>query len=88
MTKMNIKNIRLEQTVRFNIKGSVLAGTVKSSMLGLETHVQVESDEPAERIQKLIQVGEQTCYTMQALLNPIQVTTRVSLNGKELRVES
>jgi organic hydroperoxide reductase OsmC/OhrA len=88
MTKMNIKNIRLEQKVRFNIKGSVLAGTVKSTMIGLETLVHVESDEAPERIQKLIQVGEQTCYTMQALLNPIQVTTRVSLNGNELPVES
>lgn len=35
------------------------------------------------RIQKLIQVGEQTCYTMQALLNPVQVT----LNDRDLPVE-
>ncbi len=84
---MNIKSIRLEQVARFSIKGSVLAGTVRSQMVALDTHVHVESDETPERIQKLIQIGEQTCYTLQALLNPVQVNTYATLNGQNLPVE-
>jgi organic hydroperoxide reductase OsmC/OhrA len=87
MTKMSIKSIRLEQVVRFNIKGSVLAGTVRSRMIGLDTHIHVESEEPPERIQRLIQIGEQTCYTLQALQNPVQVNTFATLNGQDLLLE-
>ena len=67
--------------------GSVLAGTIRSQMVALDTHVHVESDEPRERIQRLIQMVEQTCYTLQALLNPVQVSTYATLNGENLPVE-
>ncbi len=48
----------------------------------------VESDEPPERIRDLVRMGEQTCFTLGALTDPLPVHTRVTLNGGELRLDS
>jgi hypothetical protein len=73
--------------MRFFTKGSIRDGTVENGCLGLETHVDVDSDEPPERIRKLIQMGERMCYTMQSLMNPIPVRTYAKLKGKDLQLD-
>ena len=73
--------------MRFLQKGSMEDGTVENGCLGLATHVDVESDEPPERIRELIRVGERACYTMQSLMNPVPVRTHVKLNGEDLELD-
>lgn len=87
VTKLDIKSIRLAQTTRFFMKGSALAGTLKGGSLGLETQIAVESSEPPEKIRHLIKMGEQTCFTLQSLINPVPVKTSVTLNGAPLTLE-
>lgn len=60
---------------------------MRGGSLGLETHVDVESDEPRERIRELIRMGEQTCFTLQSLIEPVPTRTRVRLNGRDLAME-
>lgn len=84
---MSVRDTRLEQVVRFSTKGSMRDGTVENRCLGLETHVDVESDEPPERISKLIQAGERACYTLQALTHPVEARTHVKLNGQDLPIK-
>lgn len=69
------------------MKGSALQGTLRGGSLGLETHIEVESDEPAEKIRHLVKMGEQMCFTLQSLINPVPVKTSVALNGKPLPME-
>jgi hypothetical protein len=73
--------------MRFYTKGSVKDGTVENGCLALETHLDVESDEPPERIRELIRMGERTCYTVQSLVNQVPVRTYAKLNGEDLRLE-
>jgi hypothetical protein len=47
----------------------------------------VESGEPPEKIRHLIKMGEQTCFTLQSLINPVPVKTSVTLNGEPLALE-
>ena len=84
ITKLNIKSIRLKQVTRFFMKGSALQGTLRGGALGLETQIDVESSEPPEKIRHLIKMGEQTCFTLQSLINPVPVQTSVTLNGAPL----
>jgi hypothetical protein len=84
ITKLNVKSIRLKQVTRFFMKGSALQGTLRGGALGLETHIEVESSEPPETIRHLIKMGEQTCFTLQSLINPVPVKTSVTLNGEPL----
>lgn len=85
---MRITSLRLEQVMRFFMQGSALAGTMRGGALGLETHLEVESDEPPDRIRQLVRMGEQTCFTLQSLLQPVPVHTRVTLNGQALPLEA
>ncbi len=59
-------------------------GTKEGKCLGLETHLEVDSDEPPERIRELIRVGKQMCYTERALINPVPVQTYARLNGEDI----
>ncbi len=86
ITKLNVKSIRIKQVTRFFMKGSALAGTLRGGALGLESEIEVESDEPEEKIRHLIKMGEQTCFTLQSLVNPVPVTTVVQLNGRPLNL--
>ena len=74
----------MEETTRFFMKGSALQGTLQGGALGLETHIEVESNEPPEKIRHLIKMGEQTCFTLQSLINPVPAKTSVTLNGEPL----
>ena len=86
--KLELKNVRLDQTTRFYRAGSVLAGTIKSGSLGLEVSIDVESDEPTERIAELIRVAKASCFTHGAIAEPVSVEARVRLNGEPLEVGS
>lgn len=66
------------------MRGSALARTLRGGPLGLETRIEVESGEPPERIRELITMGEQTCFTLQSLINPMPTKTTAVLNGQPL----
>jgi hypothetical protein len=87
ITKLNVRSIRLKQTTRFFMKGSALAGTLRGGSLGLETEIEVESSEPPEKIRHLIKMGEQTCFTLQSLINPVPTKTTLKLNGAPLTLD-
>jgi hypothetical protein len=84
IAKLNLKSLRLKQITRFFMKGAALQGTLRGGSLGLETLIEIESDEPPEKIQHLVRMGEQTCFTLQSLLHPVPVKTSVILNGEPL----
>ena len=70
------------------MKGSALAGTMHGGALSLETQIHVQSDEPPERVRQLVRMGEQTCFTLQSMVNPVPVRTQVLLNGEDLEFGS
>jgi organic hydroperoxide reductase OsmC/OhrA len=84
MMKISVNKARVHVAMRNKTEGSVLKGTVKAGCLGIETRVELEADEPPARIAALIQNAENGCFTMQALLEPVQFATSVSLNGSPL----
>jgi len=59
---------------------------VKVSCLGIEARVELESAEPPDRIAAMFRNAENGCFTMQALLEPVQVTNTVTLNGAPLPI--
>jgi hypothetical protein len=76
--------VKLDQRIRYRMEGSALKGTMRAHCLGMETLLEIDSDESPERIQELVRMGEQTCFTMQALANPVPIETYVRLNGEDL----
>lgn len=83
MMKTRINKARVFVKARFKSEGSVLAETVKAQGLGFETKVELESDEPAEKVAAVARNAENGCYVLQSLLNPVPVERKFALNGAE-----
>jgi len=81
---VTVSKARVHVSMRNRQEGSVLQGTVKTSCLGIETRLELESDEPPERVAALVRNAENGCFTMQALLTPVPFTRAVTLNGSLL----
>jgi organic hydroperoxide reductase OsmC/OhrA len=87
MMKIAVNKARVHVSMRNRQQGSVLQGTVKTTCLGIETRLELESNEPAERVAALVRNAENGCFTMQALMNPSPVTSTVTLNGAALPIK-
>ena len=84
MMKIPIQKARVHVVMRNKTEGSVLQGTVQASCLGIETQVELESDQPPERVAAVVRNAEHGCFTMQALLAPVEITSVITLNGAVL----
>jgi uncharacterized OsmC-like protein len=84
--KVELKQVHVDQVIRFFRKGSILGGTIQSGRLGIEVQVEVESDEPKDKIARLVRVAQESCFTHGAIANPVPVETNVRLNGQPLEL--
>ena len=84
MMKISVDKARAYVRMRNKSEGSVLQGTVQATCLGFETRLEIESQEPPERIRALVRNAEHGCFTVQALLSPVEVTRAVYLNHQRL----
>jgi hypothetical protein len=86
MMKVSVSKARVHVSMRNKQEGSVLQRTVKASCLGIETRLELESEEPPERVAAMVRNAENGCYTMQALLEPVTFTSTITLNGSSLPI--
>ena len=87
MMKTKINKARVFVTGKYKAEGSVLRESVKAVGLGFSTRLELDSDEPPERIAAVVRNAENGCYVMQCLLNPVPVERIVKLNGSEFNPE-
>ena len=85
MTKIRYEKARLRQTSRFYRDGSALAGTITGGPVGLETVIDVQSGEPPERVRRLADMAEASCFALQSLIQNVEVSSSFTLNGEPLR---
>ena len=83
--RVELKQVRVDQVMRFFRQGSILGGTIQSGSLGIEVQVDVECEEPRERIARLVRVAQDSCFTHGAIANQVPVGTNVRLNGQPLQ---
>lgn len=86
MMKVELKRVEVDQMMRFFRKGSILGGTIQSGSLGIEVRVDVESDEPREKVARLVRAAQESCFTHGAIANPVPVEMNVRLNGQPVEV--
>jgi len=85
--KTKINKARVFVKAKFKSEGSVLRETVKAVGLGFETRLELDSDEPAERIAAVVRNAENGCFVLQSILNPVPVERKFTLNGAEFDPE-
>ena len=84
MLKIELKQVHVDQVIRFFRKGSILGGTIQSGSHGIEVQVDVESEAPPETIARLVRIAQESCFTHGALAVPVPVEMTARLNGQAL----
>jgi uncharacterized OsmC-like protein len=84
IAKLKIRNMTLRQETRFAMEGSALKGTLTGRGLLVDTVVEIDSDEPPERIAELVRIGRQSCFVHQSVEHPVPTQTSILLNGRPL----
>jgi len=83
-TKLAFRKARISQTTQFVRGGSVLKGDIYSAPGGIETTIDVDSDEPPEKVARVVRMAEQSCFAIQSMMQQTPVTARATLNGRPL----
>jgi uncharacterized OsmC-like protein len=83
---LDIDQIRVEIKGRYSstMDRAAEGGHAQGACEGFETHVIVESPEPAEKIKDFIAACEDACIAMQTVMHAVPASTRIVLNGKTL----
>ena len=81
MLKIELDDVRIDQTLTFFRTGSILRVTIESGARLLEVRVAVDSPEPRERLIELVRVAKESCFTHGALAQPVEVQTTLTVNG-------
>jgi uncharacterized OsmC-like protein len=86
MKKLDIDRIKLEVKGKYmTTMGQVATGGQGSGACeGFETHVIIDSTEPAEKVKQLVEVCENACMAMQTVVNAVPASTSLILNGKKI----
>ena len=84
MLHIEYAKARVKQTARFYRDGSALAGTLTGGPVGLESNLDTESSEPPDKIQHLVKMAESSCFAMQSMIQNVETTTVITLNGNPL----
>ncbi len=82
MLKVSLKSARCRVKAKWTSQGSVFAGTISSTCHGIETHVEVESDDEPARVAALLRNAEGGCYAQSAIRQPVPVTGTARVNGQ------
>jgi len=85
--KTKIDKARVFVTAKFKSEGSVLAETVRAASPGFATRLEIESQEAAEKVAKVVRNAENGCYVLQTILHPVPVERRFTLNGAPFEPE-
>jgi OsmC-like protein len=84
MLKVTVNGMRMKVTARYRVDGSVLNDTIQGQMLGAETTLEIDSPDPPDLVARVVRNAERGCFVMQALQQPVPVSTRTLLNGAPL----
>lgn len=82
--KLRLESVSNEQVMRFSIQGSWLREDRQGAGLDLESHIDVRSDEPPERIRACVRNAQLACFAHQSLHPDVEVRLSVALNGEPL----
>lgn len=88
MLRLQIQKARARVKTTFWGGGSVRAATIHTSCTGVETVLEIESEEEPSKIAQLARLAEMGCYVIQTLRNPTPVSCRVMLNGQNLTADA
>ena len=83
--KIELRDVSMTVTPRFEQTGSIGADTVRSRLVDVETSLHIDSPADPEKIAKLVATAERMCFLMDTIREPHEVRNSTSLNGQPLK---
>ena len=82
MTKTRIGKARVRVVIHWYLTGSVIKGTVDSGCRGVETHLEVDSDDAPEKVRNVVRCAKKGCFAEQMVVRPVPLTGSIRINGQ------
>ena len=80
--KLELRDPRVQVTAHFHEQGSALKGTKIGECDGFEISIQIDSDEPKEKILELMEDAPRACFAVDALTREHPPSFSNMLNGE------
>ena len=87
MMKMTVTKASCKVRFRKFLGGSVLKGTVFNHWDGVDTHLSIESDAPADRLAQLIRNAKNGCFAEGLITQQVPLNSTIEVNGKPFDIE-
>ena len=88
IVKMDLPSYRIVQDSTFHFRGSAEAGTLWATAAPVDTHVFVTSSDPDEAVQRLVSMGEQTCFLHAAMRTSNRSRIEAEINGERVSIHA
>jgi uncharacterized OsmC-like protein len=82
MTKTRITKAKVRVLIHWYLTGSVIKGTVDSGCKEVETHLEVESDDEADKVRQVVRLSKKGCFAEQLVVRPVPLTGSIRINGE------
>ena len=82
MMKLTVTNASAKVRFRKFLGGSVLKGTVYNRWDGVDTHLAIETDAPADRIAHLIKNAKAGCFAEGLIEQQVPLNSTIEVNGQ------
>ena len=82
MMKLTVTNASAKVRFRKFLGGSVLKGTVYNRWDGVDTHLAIETDAPADRVAHLIKNAKAGCFAEGLIEQQVPLNSTIEVNGQ------
>ena len=82
--KVEFDRVAMVVTPRFEQTGSIGAGDALSTLVDVDTKLELESSADDAQVAEVVRQAERMCFLMDVIRSPRTVNATVSLNGKTL----
>lgn len=79
--KIELDRVNVTVTPSFEQTGSIGRDDVKSRLLGVATHLEIDSQADTQKVNTMIATAERMCFLLDAIRNTHTVASSVSING-------
>ena len=82
MMKLKVRKAKCHVEFDYLLSGSVLKGTVKTMWKGVTTNLEIDSDEPMDRIVALVRNAKGGCFAENLVVQQVPLLSSVKLRGQ------
>jgi hypothetical protein len=87
MMKLKVGGAKCRVVLRKHLGGSVLKGTVFNRWESVTTHLDIDSDEPGDKLAHLITNAKAGCFAEGLITQQVPLHSRVEVNGRPLHID-